>query len=255
MNLVANARDAMPDGGRLTIETAMAEPEQLELDPTRMAAGGYLRLSISDTGIGMDEETKRRVYDPFFTTKKTGRGTGLGLFIVHTVVGNHGGHLNLYSEQGRGTRISVYLPVAAVRIEQERLRRADLTGSGTVLVIDDEPTMREVCTDLLRTLGYTVLSAADGEEGLRVYREAKGEIGVVILDMIMPGLGGEQVFQELLRISPDTRVVLCSGYSQNGYAGIRRLIAEGAAGFVQKPFTLQAIGAAIKDALAHAAET
>ncbi|MHB8837020.1 MAG: hybrid sensor histidine kinase/response regulator [Candidatus Methylomirabilia bacterium] len=250
MNLATNARDAMSDGGRLTIETAVAAPRELQLDETRAVRGGYLRLSVSDTGVGMDEETKRRVYDPFFTTKGAGRGTGLGLYIVHTVVTNHEGYLNLYSEPGQGTRVAVYLPVTPAAAGGAEQPPADLRGSGTVLVIDDEYAVREICKDLLGPLGYTVITASDGDEGLRRFREARETIGVVVLDMVMPKLGGGEVFEALRRIRPDVPVILCSGYSQNGYAGIQALIAEGAVGFVQKPFTLNAIGTAIKQALA-----
>jgi PAS domain S-box-containing protein len=248
-NLATNARDAMPNGGRLVIETAAAAAAELQSEEARASGFGYLRLSVSDTGLGMDEDTKRRVYDPFFTTKGTGRGTGLGLFVLHTVVSNHGGYVNLYSEPGRGTRFSVYLPVKHARLAGTQEPQVDLRGSGTVLVIDDEYAIREMCKDLLRPLGYTVLAAADGEEGLRIFREAAAGVDVVLLDMVMPKLGGPEVFEALRRIRPDVPVVLCSGYSQNGYAGIQTLIGEGAAGFVQKPFTLRAVGTAIKQAL------
>ncbi len=254
MNLATNARDAMPDGGRLTIETALAAPaEVVDEDEDKTApSSGYLRLSVSDTGVGMDEETQRRVYDPFFTTKGTGRGTGLGLFIVHTVVSNHGGQVRLYSEPGRGTRISVYLPFAHGEAVREVRRQEDLRGSSTVLVIDDELPVREICKDLLTPLGYTVLTAGDGEEGVRLYREQPGRIDVVLLDMVMPKMEGREVFEELRKIRDDARVIICSGYSPGGFTGIEALIAAGARGFVQKPFSLLAVGTAIKEALAGA---
>ena len=250
MNLATNARDAMPDGGRLTIETAVASPAELQNAQSAAPREDFLRLAVSDTGIGMDEDTQQRVYDPFFTTKRTGRGTGLGLYIVHTVISNHGGQVRLYSEPGKGTRISVYLPVTRGGMDAEEPPQLDLRGSGTILVIDDEYAVREMCRDLLTPLGYTVLTAGDGEEGVRAYRAAQERIDLVVLDMIMPKMDGREVFEELRKIRADARVILCSGYSPSGYTGIETLIAAGARGFVQKPFTLKAIGTAIREALA-----
>jgi CheY-like chemotaxis protein len=250
MNLATNARDAMPEGGRLTIETAAAAPgELLPSDGDGAAPEGGLCLSVSDTGAGMDEETQQRVYDPFFTTKSTGRGTGLGLFIVHSAVSNHGGQVRLFSEPGKGTRISVCLPVTRGPVAVAGPPTVDPRGIGTILVIDDEAVVREVCRDLLASLGYTVLTAGDGEEGVRRYRAAPDRIDLVLLDLVLPGMSGPEVFEQLQRIRADVRVVLCSGFSPSGYAGIDSLIAAGALGFVQKPFTLQAIGTAIKAAL------
>ena len=249
MNLATNARDAMPEGGRLTIETAVALPEELPEIEAGAARDDVLCLSISDTGIGMDEETQQRVYDPFFTTKRTGRGTGLGLYIVHTAVSNHGGQVRLYSELGRGTRISVYLPITRGRLVTDAPPQADPRGIGTILVIDDEAAVREMCKDLLSSLGYTVLTAGDGEEGVQLYRTAQHRIDLVVLDMVMPKMDGPEVFEQLRRIRTDVRVILCSGYSPSGYAGIDCLIAAGARSFVQKPFTLHAISTAIKAAL------
>jgi len=238
MNLATNARDAMPEGGRLTIETAATADGD---------AG--LCLSVSDTGVGMDEETQQRVYDPFFTTKETGRGTGLGLYIVHTAVSNHGGQVSLLSRPGRGTRISVCLPVSVCKPAAAQPQQLDLRGIGTVLVIDDETLVREVCNDLLSSVGYRVLTASDGEEGLRLFRAMHEQIDLVLLDMVLPRMDGPAVFEELRRIQPDARVVLCSGFNPSGYAGIDQLIAAGALGFVQKPFTLQSICTALTAAL------
>jgi PAS domain S-box-containing protein len=242
MNLATNARDAMPDGGRLTIETAVAA-----------AGDAGICLSVLDTGVGMDEETQRRVYDPFFTTKETGRGTGLGLYIVHTAVSNHGGQVRLSSQLGRGTKISVCLPVAKGTPAAAPAQRINPRGNGTILVIDDEALVRDVCDDLLSSIGYSVLTASDGEAGVRLFREAHDRIDLVLLDMVLPRMDGPAVFEQLRRIRPDVRVVLCSGFNPGGYAGIDVLIAAGALGFVQKPFTIQSISTAITAALARGA--
>jgi PAS domain S-box-containing protein len=241
MNLAVNARDAMPEGGRLTLETALGAD-----------GDGGLCFSVSDTGVGMDEETQRRVYDPFFTTKSTGRGTGLGLYIVHTAVSNHGGHIQLSSRPGRGTRIAVCLPVAPGVAAGARPLPVDPRGIGTILVVDDEPLVREMCSDLLGSLGYTVLTASDGEEGVARYRDAQERIDLVLLDMVLPKLSGPAVFEQLRLIRADARVILCSGFNPSGHTGIDALIAAGALGFVQKPFTIQAIGTAITAALSGA---
>jgi PAS domain S-box-containing protein len=249
LNLATNARDAMPRGGRLTIESEMATPGELEKGTCSPDSGGHIRLSVSDTGIGMDQATRQRVYDPFFTTKQAGKGTGLGLYIVHTAVSNHGGQIRLYSELGLGTRISVYLPVTAEEIGSEPEAPAPVTGGGRILVIDDEAAIREMCQDLLTHLGYTVTTAADGEEGLRLFTVAPDRYDLVLLDLVMPKLDGREVFDRLRGIKPDARVILCSGYSQAGFAGVQAMLEAGARRFVQKPFNLKTIGAAIREVM------
>jgi PAS domain S-box-containing protein len=250
MNLAVNARDAMPGGGRLVIETTTVGIENGAANGLPLNKGGFLKLSISDTGTGIDVETQRRIFDPFFTTKETGKGTGLGLYIVHSIITNHNGYINLYSEPGKGTRFNIYLPVVGSATEDEEpITIEDIRGEETILVIDDEPNIRELVRDMLEPLGYTVITAEDGNKGIQVFRESKDRISVVILDMIMPKTGGSEVFQALKTIKPDVKVILCSGYSHNGFTGIDKLIKAGAMGFVQKPFTRQTIGQAIRKAL------
>lgn len=251
MNLAVNARDAMPDGGRLTIETSMVGAENGAANDTLVDKGGFIKLSVSDTGIGMDTETQRKIFDPFFTTKETGKGTGLGLYIVHSVISNHGGYINLYSEPNKGTRFNIYLPITKEMGVEETNEPGDIKGTGTILVIDDEPDVRELCRDMLEPLGYTVLLAGSGSDGINLFRTMKDKISLVIVDMIMPKMGGSEVFQALRTIKPDVKVILCSGYSHNGFAGIDKLLKSGAAGFVQKPFTRHSIAQAIKKALSE----
>lgn len=213
--------------------------------------GGLLKLSISDTGVGMDTETQRRIFDPFFTTKETGKGTGLGLYIVHSIVNNHGGYINLYSEPLKGTQFNIYLPATSDEAMNESRQTEDIRGSGTILVIDDEPDIRELCRDILEPLGYEVLLAVSGIDGINVFRQMKDKISLVVLDMIMPKMGGSEVFQALRNIRPEVKILLCSGYSKEGFAGIDKLLKIGMTAFVQKPFTRQSIGRAIKKILAE----
>lgn len=249
LNLAVNARDAMPDGGRLTVET---DVEGMKNGGKQGSVGeerGFVKLSVSDTGIGMDKGTQDKIFDPFFTTKEMGKGTGLGLYMVHSIVNNHGGYINLYSEPDRGTRFAIYLPIASDLENEASHEDRDLRGSETILVIDDETYVREMCRDILTPLGYKVLLAEDGPAGIETFRGKREEIALVVLDMIMPRLSGNEVFSALKTIKPEVRVLLCSGYSSNGFAGIDRLLQSGASGFVQKPFSRQNIAAAIKDVL------
>jgi PAS domain S-box-containing protein len=252
MNLAVNARDAMPNGGRLIIETAVVGTENGAANGIPDSkGGGFIKLSVSDTGTGMDTETQRKIFDPFFTTKETGKGTGLGLYIVHSVISNHGGYVNLYSEPNKGTRFNIYLPITKTVDIEESDKADDIMGSETILVIDDEANVRELCKDMLEPLGYTVLLAGNGSDGINIFRAMKDKISLVIIDMIMPKMGGSEVFQALKTIKPDIKVVLCSGYSHEGFAGIDKLLKSGASGFVQKPFTRHSIAQAIKKALSE----
>ncbi len=249
MNLAINSRDAMPDGGVLRIGTSKVGKENGGANGIS-SNFGFIRLSVSDTGKGIDKDMQIKVFDPFFTTKKEIGGTGLGLYIVHSIVAGHGGYINLYSEPDKGTRFNIYFPVSKNITETfKELEREDLTGSGLVLVIDDENNIRELARDLLEPLGYKVITAADGFEGLNIFREQKGNIKIIILDMIMPKMNGTEVFQSLQTMDPDVKVILCSGYTNEGLGGIKDLLNTGAKGFVQKPFTKKTIAKAIKDAL------
>ena len=249
MNLAVNARDAMPDGGRLTIETSVVEAENGSVNSISSDKGEFLKLSISDTGIGMDLDTQRKIFDPFFTTKEPGKGTGLGLYIVHSIISNHNGFINLYSEPGKGTRFNIYLPITKAAPTEKFEEDIDIRGTETILIIDDEPHIREMCKDILEPYGYKVLVAESGTEGIKIFKNKKDEISLVILDMIMPKMGGSEVFQALRTIKPDAKIVICSGYSHEGFAGINNLLQNGAVGFIQKPFTRQSIALAIKKAL------
>ncbi len=249
MNLAINARDAMPDGGVLTIKTEKVGKENGASNGIK-GENGFVRLQISDTGVGIDKEMQSKIFDPFFTTKEKGRGTGLGLYIVHSIIANHGGYINLYSEPDKGSRFNVYLPVSKGKPVSEQMNKEeDLRGDNVVLVVDDEKEIRELVLDLLEPLGYSVVLAANGFEAIEKFRSVKDEIDLVILDMIMPKMSGTEVFQRLKNIDKNVKIIIASGYSNDGISGIRELLNSGADGFVQKPFTRMALAKAIKEAL------
>lgn len=250
INLAMNACDAMPEGGKLTLETAIASPAKGQRGDVPPGEKSFIKLSVSDTGTGIDLETQNKIFDPFFTTKEAGKGTGLGLYVVHSIISNHGGYINLYSEPQQGTRFNIYLPAAKDAVEEALPEPADIRGTETILIIDDEHDVRELCKDMLVPLGYTVLLADSGSAGINLYREKRDEIHLVILDMIMPKMGGNDVFRSLTTINKDVIVLLYSGYNHSNFAGINELLQNGAAGFFQKPFSTQDIGIAIRNALA-----
>ena len=249
MNLAVNARDAMSQGGRLLIETSTVGSEKGAANSLEGVEGSFIKLSVSDTGGGMDRATQGKIFDPFFTTKEMGKGTGLGLYIVHSIITNHGGYINLYSEPSKGTRFNIYLPVARDEAVDEADMEHDMRGSGRILVVDDEPDVRELCRDMLEPLGYAVITAEGGHEAIRMYREMGKDISLVILDMIMPKMGGNEVFQILKTIDPEVKVLLCSGYSRNGFGTIEEILKQGARGFIQKPFTRRTIALSVKKVL------
>jgi len=248
VQLGLNARDAMPEGGTLRVTT-----EEIHLDGCfgrcgdEIRPGYYVCISVSDTGGGIPDDIRDRVFDPFFTTK--GRGvTGVGLWMARSIVRQHGGTIGLESEPGRGSSFRVYLPVATPRKPATHETAGDVgEKEGRVLIVDDEPSVREVASELLQELGYTVFTASDGAEALDLVRREKS-VNVVVLDMVMPKLNGEETFARLQRVSPGTKVIISSGYTED--EKIRELLARGAHGFVQKPYRVQTLARAVDDALA-----
>ena len=243
MNLGTNARDAMPEGGRLVIATANVYLDEnmarshLEADP-----GRYVMLRVSDTGQGMDRETAQRIFEPFFTTKGVGRGTGLGLSTVYGIVKSHGGRIFCESEPERGSVFTIYLPALEAAAADEAAGDPeadddDPSGRETVLVVDDETSILEIARDILEANGYTVLTATGGEEAVALYQAQKAAVDLVVLDLGMPGMGGHQCLKELLAIDPQARVVIASGYSPKGRA--RSALESGARGFISKPYRLK----------------
>jgi CheY-like chemotaxis protein len=193
-----------------------------------------------------------KIFDPFFTTKEQGKGTGLGLAMVFGIVKNHGGHIEVESKIGAGSLFKVYLPlaegagIAAEEMTPSRSEKVE-NGRGRILLIDDQETVREVCTAMLQTLGYKVSTAADGLEGVEYYRRSGGNIDLVIIDMIMPNLGGRDCFREIKAMNPDVRAILSSGFSLDG--AVQEIINEGIAGFIQKPYRLEQLSRAVSKAL------
>ena len=252
MNLAVNAMDAMPEGGKLLFNTANVTLDQefcrryVEICP-----GDYVLLSISDTGHGMDKETLSHIFDPFYTTKEVGKGSGLGLAMVYGIVKNHEGYIMCYSQPGEGTAFKIYLPVIETRAEAfDNIEEPDLfehPSSENVLVVDDEEFIRDLGVELLSEAGYTVLAAADGESALELYLQEKERIDLIILDLIMPGMGGRRCLEELLKINPEAKVLIASGHSPDGPT--KEILEGGAKGFVSKPYDMTQILKAVREIL------
>ena len=239
LNLLINAWQAMPDGGEIFIQTENLELDQQYLDPYGLKPGKYIKISVTDTGIGMDERTMRRVFDPFFTTKELGRGTGLGLASVYGIMKNHHGLVNVYSEPEKGSTFNLYLPASDRKVEADAKQHNEELNNDiflNVLLVDDEPMILEVGREILESLGHRVVTAGNGEEAAEQLRKNRDDIDLVILDMIMPGMSGGEVFEQLKNIDVEVRILLSSGYSINGQAQV--ILDKGCVGFIQKPFSI-----------------
>jgi len=253
MNLCVNARDAMPEGGSIIIETEnVFMDDEYCKEHLGSKAGSYVMLSISDTGDGMDKETLEHIFEPFFTTKDVGKGTGLGLAMVYGIVENHDGYITCYSEPGKGTNFKIYFPVIdAEPYRIEDVKQEDLSGlkgnGETLLLVDDEDSLRELGKTILEEFGYKVILANNGESALKTYEAQKSDISIVVLDLIMPGMGGSQCLEKLLEIDPDAKVVIASGYAVNGET--KRAIDAGAKGFVRKPYEVKQFLRTVREAL------
>jgi len=250
MNLCINARDAMPRGGRLIIETNNVEiDEEFCHRNSYGRPGRYVMLVISDTGIGMDAATVDRLFEPFFTTKDLGKGTGLGLATVYGIVKQHDGFLNVYSEVGKGTSFRVYFPSSTGRVSQREpnIATISVTGSETILVAEDHEGIREVANEILRSHGYATILAADGQEALRLFRQDPTRIDLVILDVAMPGLSGPEAFTQMRAIRPDLPVVFTSGHTSES-ASLNSNLASGAV-FLQKPYAPKTLGQIVRSTL------
>jgi len=237
LNLFVNAWQAMPGGGNLFISVENVELTREDIASFGVKAGRFVKLTVTDTGIGMDEATQSRIFEPFFSTKERGRGTGLGLASVYGIIKNHGGFVGVESEKGVGTSFMVYLPASDKKAEDERRKENRLhQGKETILLIDDEEMIVDVGTQMLEGLGYKVLSAGGGREGIAVFGRGPKKIDLVILDMIMPDIGGKETFEALQHQDPSVKVLLSSGYSMDSQA--KDMMVAGCKGFIQKPFTM-----------------
>jgi two-component system, cell cycle sensor histidine kinase and response regulator CckA len=237
VNLAVNARDAMPDGGELRLETRNVFLDD-EYCKTHLGSvpGRYVLLSVSDTGRGIDQKQKQHIFDPFFSTKEIGKGTGLGLSIAYGVVKSHGGSITCSSQLGSGTTFKIYLPSVGSEQEQDPPSEAAFLpgGTETVLVVDDEESVRRLTETTLSMFGYSVLTATNGRKGLEAFVRERSLIDLVILDLIMPEMGGMDCLREIKRIAPATKVLVASGYAANKQ--IERAIEQGAHGAVRKPY-------------------
>ena len=248
MNLVLNARDAMPNGGRLVIETGNAEIDQAQAGAHLEAApGGYVVLTVTDTGIGMTDEVRAHMFEPFFTTKEHGKGTGLGLSTVYGIVKQSGGHIEVLSEPNRGAAFKVFLPLVWEEAADSGSGKQPLDyalGSETVLLVEDEKVLRDLVAEILQMSGYEVLAAQDGVEGMAISAGRREPIDLLLTDVLMPQMSGPELAGLIRANRPETRVLFMSGYSEQ----IRGLLDDNAA-FIQKPFTLGALTAKVREVL------
>ena len=245
LNLVINARDAMPDGGRLSIDitTASISREYCQYNVDAVP-GNYVVLSVTDTGFGIRKDMLNKIFEPFFTTRKT--GSGLGLSVVYGLVKQHGGFINVYSEPDVGTTFKVFIPSIQETIETVKETTKSITGGNeTILIVEDEKDLREIASELLKTLGYSILSASNGEEGIEIYKEKPDEIHLVLLDVIMPKLGGRETYEEMKKIKPSVRPLFVTGYSLDGIH--TNFILEEGIDAIQKPYSLETLASKIRE--------
>jgi len=250
LNLYVNAWQAMPNGGDLYLETdnIRLDKDYIDTKPFSVKPGLYVKISITDTGIGMDRKIQQRIFEPFFTTKEVGQGTGLGLASAYGIIKNHGGFITCYSEVGVGSTFNIYLPAHAKKDTQsEKVVQEAVGGTETILLIDDEKMIIEVGRRMIESLGYAVVAVGKGDEALTLYRKRHDHIDLIILDMIMPHMGGKEVFNRIKEINPKAKVLLSSGYSLNGQA--QEIMAQGCNGFIQKPFDTVELSSKIREIL------
>ncbi len=253
MNLAVNARDAMPDGGSLTIRTENTTLDQEYCSfHSGAVPGEYALLTVADTGQGMDKDTVEHMFEPFHTTKELGRGTGLGLAMVYGIVNQHGGHIECYSEVGRGTTFRVYFPAipAVTEFDPESSAEIPPFGTETILLVDDEDLVRELGKRILSMNGYKVITASNGKEALDLYALHRETISLVVLDLVMPSMGGKDCLNAIRRLDPDAKVLIASGYSADSSAN--EVLSLGAKGFVGKPFRFKELLLQVRQTLDNA---
>ena len=251
MNLVINARDAMPDGGELIIETVNAnlDEDYAREHDVRLKPGPYVMLGVSDTGMGMDAETQSLIFEPFFTTKEEGKGTGLGLATVYGIVKQSRGYIHVYSEPGQGTTFKIYLPAVegeAVQVQKEQIS-TDLTGTETILIVENDDALRNLVRKILKLQGYRILDAENGIEALKVSKKHEGRIHLVITDVVMPKMGGRKLVERLRRLRPEMKLVYMSGYTDE--AIVHHGVLMPGIEFLQKPFTSASLKRKVREVL------
>ncbi|AFM25929.1 hybrid sensor histidine kinase/response regulator [Desulfomonile tiedjei] len=250
MNLAINARDAMPEGGKLVITTENVTVHE-DCAKTRLGQvpGDYVLLRVTDTGLGMDSETLEHIFEPFYTTKGPGEGTGLGLAMVYGIVKQHGGYIFCYSEPGEGTTFKLYFPAVESDAEPDKPKAAQFLqgGSETILVVDDDELIRELGLRILSKLGYKVILASNGKEALKIFRKQKREISLIIMDLIMPEMGGKQCLEEILKIDPKAKILIASGVSARSH--IIDIDEAGVKGIVNKPYDMTELFTVVRETL------
>ncbi|HUB32262.1 MAG TPA: response regulator, partial [Bryobacteraceae bacterium] len=255
MNVAVNARDAMPGGGKLILETSNAEVDQTYVGPNvDLKPGSYVVLAVSDTGMGIDRETMIHLFEPFFTTKAPGKGTGLGLATAYGIVKQSGGAISVYSEPGRGTTVKIYLPAADAKsavVAAEQAPAAMLRGSETILVLEDEARVRKLVCEVLAGRGYQVLEAVRGVEAIRMAAEHHGRIDLLLTDVVMPEMSGPQVLEQIRARHPSLKVLFMSGYTDE--AMVHHGILDSGAPFLQKPFLPETLARKVREVLASQA--
>jgi PAS domain S-box-containing protein len=248
LNLYVNAWQAMPGGGELYLKTENVILNNKHVEPHQVKPGKYVKISLTDTGVGMDEKTQLRIFDPFFTTKEMGRGTGLGLASAYGIITNHDGIITVDSVKGEGTTFTIFLPASEKEvIDEQKPHDETIIGKETVLLVDDESMILDVGEEMLQALGYKVLLARSGKEAIEAYKTNKNEIDLVILDMIMPDMSGGETFDQMRDISPHIKVLLSSGYSLEGQA--TEILNRGCDGFIQKPFNMKDLSQKLRKTL------
>ena len=249
LNLFVNAADAMPHGGQLAVNLQWMNLEPADCTMRMLKPGRYILMEVSDTGTGMTPEVQERIFEPFFTTKELGRGTGLGLASVYGVIKNHGGQIEVESQPGKGTTFSVFLPASSKKARDKSDSHKNVVGgNGRILLVDDEPVVLDSTKEMIAALGYSVMAAGSGEEALEIYSKKFDEIDLVILDMVMPGMDGKQVFDRLKQINSEARVLISSGYDLDD--ACREIIRQGSNRFIKKPYTLHQLATEIAAMLA-----
>jgi CheY-like chemotaxis protein len=247
LNLYVNAGHAMPKGGKLRVQTEniFLGEEDVQIQFEQLKKGRYVKISVSDSGVGMDEKTLQRIFDPFFTTKGVGKGSGLGLYSAYGIIRNHGGHIEAFSEIGKGSTFSVYIPATDREIAIPRKTSIKpMAGRETILVVDDEEKIRKICQENLNLLGYSVITADSGAKAIEIYRKKAKLIDMVVLDMIMPDLSGKDTYERLKQINPHVKVLLASGYTLEGQA--KEILDSGCNAFIQKPFKIEQLSIMIR---------
>jgi CheY-like chemotaxis protein len=249
LNLLVNAWQAMPGGGYIYIETDNVLLGAKEAGLHDLQPGRYVRLSVTDTGVGMDAATQKRIFEPFFTTKEMGLGSGLGLASAYGIIKNHNGMITVDSEKGKGSVFDIYLPASDKEAVEEHPVATEelLRGTETILIVDDQEEVAAVSRDMLEALGYNVVVAKNGEDAIKTYTHRKDSIDLVMMDMVMPEMTGRQAYAELKKIDPSVKVILASGYSLEGQAA--DILKDGCAGFIQKPFNIRAVSTKIRTVL------